>query len=223
MLNFASTIVAAYVSKNSVPLAELSGVIKDVHSTLCGLSGEQRAGMTSQKPAVPIKKWITPDYIVCLEDGKKLKMLKRYLRGTHNLSVDQYRQKWGLPRDYPMVVPNYAAKRSEFAKKIGSVAPKRHRAPSDASGSKRGARLLVRKTLLVRHYLLRKKVAAYVSLIYRSLVCGVSTDRLHALNTVTDAQRSLAGDMARRPQTPQLLTVSSTHGPTTAAATSSAR
>ncbi len=120
MLNLASTIIAAYVSKNSVPLADLPGVIKNVHSTLCSLSGEQTAGSaTSQKPAVPVKKSVTPDYIVCLEDGKKLKMLKRYLRSNFNLTVDQYRQKWGLSRDYPMVAPNYAARRTEFAKKIG--------------------------------------------------------------------------------------------------------
>jgi predicted transcriptional regulator len=99
----------------------LAGVIKNVHDTLCGLSGANggQTETTNQKPAVPIKKSVTPDYIVCLEDGKKLKMLKRYLRTNYKLSPEDYRAKWGLPRDYPIVAPNYAAKRSEFAKKIG--------------------------------------------------------------------------------------------------------
>jgi predicted transcriptional regulator len=95
-------------------------MIKSVHGTLCGLvTGSDDGQATAQKPAVPIKKSITADYIVCLEDGKKLKMLKRYLNSSYNMTPDQYRAKWGLPRDYPMVAPNYAAKRSEFAKKIG--------------------------------------------------------------------------------------------------------
>ncbi len=85
-----------------------------------GLSGIEGVDfVTSQKPAVPVKKSITPDYLICLEDGKRLKMLKRYLRSRFKLTPDQYRAKWGLPADYPMVAANYAAKRSEFAKKIG--------------------------------------------------------------------------------------------------------
>ena len=120
MLNLASVIVAAYVAKNPVPAAELPAVIRNIHSTLCGLGGAGGGDVAAgQKPAVPIKKSVTPDYIVCLEDGKKLKMLKRYLRSNYKLSPEEYRTKWGLPRDYPMVAPNYAAKRSEFAKKIG--------------------------------------------------------------------------------------------------------
>ena len=120
MLNLATTIVAAYVSKNPVPASELPGVIKNVHGALCGLSGAGSAlGALTQKPAVPIKKSVGTDYIICLEDGKKLKMLKRYLRSNFDMSPDQYRAKWGLPRDHPMVAPSYAAKRSEFAKKIG--------------------------------------------------------------------------------------------------------
>ena len=95
-------------------------MIKSVHATLGGLSGMAAADMTTaQKPAVAIKKSVTPEYIVCLEDGKKLKMLKRYLRSRYGLSPEEYRAKWGLPADYPMVAPNYAAQRSEFAKKIG--------------------------------------------------------------------------------------------------------
>jgi predicted transcriptional regulator len=119
MLGVASSIVAAYVSYNPVPATDLSGLIRNVHSTLTGLAGDGREPTTSQKPAVPIKKSVTPGYIVCLEDGKKLKMLKRYLRSSYNLSPEQYRAKWSLPHDYPMVAPNYSSQRSEFAKKIG--------------------------------------------------------------------------------------------------------
>ena len=120
LLRLASDIVAAYVSNNPLPVSELPAMIKSVHATLGGLSGMAAAEMaTSQKPAVTVKKSITPEYIVCLEDGKKLKMLKRYLRSRYGLSPEEYRAKWGLPADYPMVAPNYAAQRSEFAKKIG--------------------------------------------------------------------------------------------------------
>lgn len=131
LLKLASEIVAAYVSNNPVPVSELPQMIKSVHATLGGLSGSSGGEMaTSQKPAVNIKKSITPEYIVCLEDGKKLKMLKRYLRSRYGMSPEEYRAKWGLPTDYPMVAPNYAAQRSEFAKKIGlgrSPAPKKSR------------------------------------------------------------------------------------------------
>ena len=120
LLKLASDIIAAYVSNNPVPVSELPGMIKSVHSTLGGLASAGGShSMTSQKPAVPVKKSITPEYIISLEDGKKLKMLKRYLRSNYNLSPEQYRAKWGLPADYPMVAPNYSAQRSEFAKKIG--------------------------------------------------------------------------------------------------------
>lgn len=120
ILKLAGEIVAAYVSNNPVPVGDLPGMIKSVHSTLGGLSGNvQSETLTSQKPAVPVKKSVTADYVICLEDGKKLKMLKRYLRSNYNLTPEEYRAKWGLPADYPMVAPNYAAQRSEFAKKIG--------------------------------------------------------------------------------------------------------
>jgi predicted transcriptional regulator len=120
LLKLVSEIVASYVSNNPVPVSELPAMIRSVHATLGGLTGATAIGsVTSQKPAVPIKKSITPEYLICLEDGKKLKMLKRYLRSRYGLSPDQYRTKWGLPADYPMVASNYAAQRSEFAKKIG--------------------------------------------------------------------------------------------------------
>ncbi len=120
ILKLASEIVAAYVSNNPIPVSEVPAMIKSVHSTLGGLSGGVQTEIpTAQKPVVPVKRSVTPDYIVCLEDGKKLKMLKRYLRSNYNMTPEEYRSKWGLPADYPMVAPNYAAQRSEFAKKIG--------------------------------------------------------------------------------------------------------
>ena len=128
LLKLVSDIVAAYVSNNPIPVSELPAMIKSVHSTLGSLSGGAVSDtLTSQKPAVPVKKSVTNEFIVCLEDGKKLKMLKRYLRSRFKLTPDQYRAKWGLPADYPMVASNYAARRSEFAKKIGlgrTAAPK---------------------------------------------------------------------------------------------------
>ena len=124
LLKLASDIVAAYVSNNPVPVGELPAMIKSVHATLGTLSGAPVADVvTNQKPAVTVKKSITPEYLICLEDGKRLKMLKRYLRSRYGLSPDQYRTKWGLPSDYPMVASDYAAKRSEFAKKIGLGRP----------------------------------------------------------------------------------------------------
>jgi len=120
LLRLATDIVAAYVSNNPVPVSELPGMIKSVHSTLGGLTGSAPADVsTAQKPAINVKKSVTQEYIVCLEDGKKLKMLKRYLRSRYNMTPDEYRAKWGLPADYPMVAPNYAQQRSDFAKKIG--------------------------------------------------------------------------------------------------------
>ncbi len=115
-LELASEIVSAYVSKNSLPASELPQLIRTVHEALIR-PGEAAAG--PPEPAVPIKKSIRPDYIVCLEDGKKLKMLKRHLNTAYKLSPDEYRKRWGLPSDYPMVAPKYAAVRSELAKKIG--------------------------------------------------------------------------------------------------------
>jgi predicted transcriptional regulator len=108
------------VSNNKVASDEISDLIRTVHKTLVSLSGDQTlAPVERPKPAVPINKSVQHDHIVCLEDGKKLKMLKRYLRSTYNMSPDDYRRRWGLPADYPMVAPAYAARRSEFAKSIG--------------------------------------------------------------------------------------------------------
>jgi len=121
ILKMVTEIVAAYVSKNTVDARDLPGIIRNVHATLGGVGGGEAAPTATapRPPAVPIKKSVQPDHIVCLEDGKKLKMLKRYLRSRYKMSPDEYRARWNLPPDYPMVAPNYAARRSEFAKKFG--------------------------------------------------------------------------------------------------------
>lgn len=118
-LHLATDIVAAYVSNNSVTADKLPALLQEVHDAVRALARGGTASAGSQEPAVPVKKSITPDYIICLEDGKKLKMLKRYLRTQYNLSPEDYRRKWGLPADYPMVAPNYSKRRSQFAKDIG--------------------------------------------------------------------------------------------------------
>lgn len=111
-------IVSAYLGRNTVSIADIPEVMSDVNTTLRNLDRKEPEP-EPLKPAVPIKKSVTPDYLVCLEDGKKLKMLKRHLRTVYDLTPDEYRSKWGLPADYPMVAPNYAKQRSEFAKSIG--------------------------------------------------------------------------------------------------------
>ena len=115
-----SDVVSAYLSNNMLPSTQIPEVIKTVHASLRELSEvSSEVEKEAPKPAVPIRRSVTPDFIVCLEDGKKLKMLKRHLRTTYNMTPDEYRSKWGLPPDYPMVAPNYAKQRSEFAKRIG--------------------------------------------------------------------------------------------------------
>jgi predicted transcriptional regulator len=120
LLRMTTDVVAAYVSNNTLATAQLGDVIHAVYNSLRTLDGQPAEPPPEVlKPAVAIRKSITPDYLVCLEDGKRLKMLKRHLRSTYNLSPDDYRAKWGLAQDYPMVAPNYAQQRSDFAKKIG--------------------------------------------------------------------------------------------------------
>jgi len=120
LLRMTVDIVSAYVSKNVLPAQQIPDVINTTYTSLTGLNNPPREAVSEPlKPAVPIRRSVTPEYIVCLEDGKKLKMLKRHLRSTYNMSPDEYRTRWGLPVDYPMVAPNYAAQRSEFAKRIG--------------------------------------------------------------------------------------------------------
>ena len=120
LLQLATGIVSSYVSHNQVPMTEVPVILRNVHSALFGLvSGTGVDSGNTSKPAVPVKKSIGDDFIICLEDGKKLKMLKRYLRSNYNMSPEEYRAKWSLPPDYPMVAPAYARQRSDFAKKIG--------------------------------------------------------------------------------------------------------
>lgn len=116
---FATGIVSAYVRNNVLNTAELPGLIRSVHAALVGLTGPVEAVAEPPKPAVPVKKSIYKDYLVCLEDGLKFKSLKRHLRSKYGMSPEDYRQKWGLPADYPMVAPGYSEKRSKLAKKMG--------------------------------------------------------------------------------------------------------
>ncbi len=119
-IELAADIVSAYVSNNSVSVQELPQLIGEVHAALTRVAtGVVEAPAEPAKPAVPVKRSVSNDYIICLEDGKKFKSLKRHLRTQYNLSPEQYREKWGLPADYPMVAPNYAAARSALAKQMG--------------------------------------------------------------------------------------------------------
>lgn len=127
-IELAADIVSAYVSNNSVSASDLPSLISDVHAALQRVSkGEVEPAPEPLKPAVPLKKSVTPDYIICLEDGKKFKSLKRHLRTQYNMSPEQYREKWGLPADYPMVAPNYAQARSDLAKQMGLGQQRRRR------------------------------------------------------------------------------------------------
>ena len=120
LMRMTSEIVASFVSNNPVTTESLPEVIRSVYKTVSGLAGASEIKVEEKpKPAVPISKSVTEDYIVCLEDGKKLKMLKRYLRSHYDMSPDEYRRRWSLGADYPMVAPSYTERRSEFAKRIG--------------------------------------------------------------------------------------------------------
>src|SRR3954470_9251505 len=130
-IELAADIVSAYVSNNSVPAGELPSLIGDIHAALQRVGGGSvEAPVEAPKPAVSLKKSVTPDYIICLEDGKKFKSLKRHLRTQYNMTPEQYREKWGLPVDYPMVAPNYAKARSELAKEMGLGQQRRKRRSS---------------------------------------------------------------------------------------------
>ncbi len=120
MIELSATIVGAYVSHNALSATDVPKLIAQVHSALLGLAGvSEPEAPVDVRPAVPVKKSITPDYLICLEDGKKFKSLKRHLRTEYDMSPDQYRAKWGLPADYPMVAPSYSEARSRLAKSIG--------------------------------------------------------------------------------------------------------
>lgn len=133
ILGLTAEIVSAHVSNNPVQLADLPALIQEVYRTLATVGDQPPpaaapAPAERPQPAVPIRRSVTPDYLVCLEDGKKLKMLKRHLKTAYDLTPDQYRERWGLPSDYPMVAPNYAQHRSSLAKQIGLGTKPRERA-----------------------------------------------------------------------------------------------
>lgn len=133
VLRMAVDIVSAYVAYNTVPATQVPDVINTVYKSLTSLDGGGKAAAEAVKPAISVRRSVTPDFIVCLEDGKRLKMLKRHLRAAYDMSPEEYRVKWGLPADYPMVAPNYSAQRSTFAKNIGL-------------GRKKGQKQLQRRT-----------------------------------------------------------------------------
>jgi predicted transcriptional regulator len=120
IIEMTAEIVAAYVENNTVAAAELPSLIQSVHRALNGITaGPETVEAPPKEPAVPLRRSITPDHLVCLEDGRKFKSLKRHLRTKYNMSPEEYRAKWGLPKDYPMVAPNYAKARSDLAKQMG--------------------------------------------------------------------------------------------------------
>ena len=135
ILAMAADIVSAYVSHNALPAAQIPELIQTVYRSLAetGSVEEKSAEKEPRKPPMPIRQTIKPDYLVCLEDGKRLKLLKRHLRTNYDMSPEEYRMKWGLPSDYPMVAPNYARQRSEFAKKIGLGRKRAAPAPEPAA------------------------------------------------------------------------------------------
>ena len=119
LLTLTTEIVAAHVSNNTVSLSDLPQLINQVYNSLANIGTAPAAPLSRPQPAVSIKKSVQPEYLVCLEDGKKLKMLKRHLKTAYNMTPEAYRERWGLPPDYPMVAPNYAEQRSRLAKEIG--------------------------------------------------------------------------------------------------------
>jgi predicted transcriptional regulator len=139
LLSLTADIVSAHVSNNSVAANDVAGLISAVHAALEGLGQTVEEPTEEQKPAVSIRASVKPDYIVCLEDGKKLKMLKRYLRTNFDMSPEEYRTKWGLPRDYPMVAPAYAEQRKHLAVKIGLGKGNRRGTPAPATKGRTAA------------------------------------------------------------------------------------
>ncbi|GAB4143324.1 MAG: MucR family transcriptional regulator [Sphingomonadales bacterium] len=119
LLSLTADIVSSHVSNNTVAVSDVPPLIESVYHTLMRISAPTPMAEERPEPAVPVRRSVTPDYIICLEDGKKLKMLKRHLKTQYNMSPDEYRERWGLPADYPMVAPNYAEQRRKLAKKIG--------------------------------------------------------------------------------------------------------
>lgn len=132
LLGLTAEIVSAHVSNNPVSISDLPNLIQEVYRTLSTMGQPQPVVAEKPQPAVPIKKSITPEFLICLEDGKKLKMLKRHLKTSFNMTPDQYREKWGLGADYPMVAPNYTKHRSSLAKRIGLGTKPRGKPPAPA-------------------------------------------------------------------------------------------
>lgn len=141
VVDLVAGIVSAYVAHNRVPTADLAGLIASTHAALMGLGKEPAPVVEEKAPAVSVKKSITPDFLICLEDGKKFKSLKRHLRTSYDMTPEDYRSKWGLPADYPMVAPSYAEARSQLAKKMG-LGNQRNRgsAPAAKPAAKRSTR-----------------------------------------------------------------------------------
>ena len=119
LLSMTTEVVSSYVSNNTISAEDISALIDQVYKALLNVGTQGLSSVDRPQPAVPINRSITPDYLICLEDGKKLKMLKRHLKTAYNMTPEQYRERWGLPADYPMVAPNYAQRRSKLAKDIG--------------------------------------------------------------------------------------------------------
>ena len=137
-IGLTADVVSAYVGNNSVQAADIPALIQSVHAALSGVSaGGTEEPIVELKPAVPLKKSVTPDFIICLEDGKQFKSLKRHLATKYDMTPEGYRTKWGLPADYPMVAPNYAAARSELARKMGLG---QQRSAANAASAKRGSK-----------------------------------------------------------------------------------
>lgn len=134
LMSLAATVVSAYLSNNNARLDEVTSMIKEVYKTFISLRNSPEEGRRKE-PAVPIRKSVTDDYIICLEDGKKLKMLKRHLKSAYNMTPEEYRERWGLPPDYPMVAPKYAQRRSELAKSIGLGTRRGSRKATSSGGS----------------------------------------------------------------------------------------
>ena len=139
LLAHTTQIVSAHVGHNAVSQADVPGLIKSVHEALSSI-GETQVEEAPPEPAVPIRRSITPDYLICLEDGKKLKMLRRHLQTAFGMTPEEYRAKWGLPADYPMVAPNYAKQRSELAKRIGLGRRAAEPEPAKTTKTRRGGR-----------------------------------------------------------------------------------
>jgi len=140
LLALTADIVAAHVGNNNVLVGEVPTLIQNVHSALIGLGAPAPEPVVEQQPAISVRASVKPDYIVCLEDGKKLKMLKRYLASNYNMTPAQYRAKWKLPGDYPMVAPNYSSQRKDLAHKMGLGRKKAEPAPAPAAAPKRRGR-----------------------------------------------------------------------------------